>query len=347
MATTSCDGPRRPGVRAPGEGSPGSAALAPCDVRRGAHGCQGRCVLERCVATPKPRAHQPTQRVSPTSLGHTGGHDRPWHREAPPGHLRPRLATRARSFALTLSPTNVIATCDMLGVSSRRLEKLARVLGITKRRTSQSSHDGSQLGDAEVRAFRNRPPDSGPYPIVLGGCRGGHGARGWQDRERPRARVTGVSAEGRPERSFRVSVATSEDKAGWLALWRSLVARGLSEVVLVIVRCAPRPRRGHRAGPRWGHLATVSDPRPRGICSPRWPRLEQPSCGHPGAHHRRCAGSARGRASVPTGHLGAGWEAAPRLPDHLEHARCELGALAHVRTGTLAPALAHEPARSA
>jgi putative transposase len=26
----------------------------------------------------------------------------------------------------------------------------------------------------------------------------------------------------------------SEDKAGWLALWRSLVARGLTGVVLVI-----------------------------------------------------------------------------------------------------------------
>jgi len=42
--------------------------------------------------------------------------------------------------------------------------------------------------DAEVQAVRTRPPDSGPYPIVLGGCLGGHGAGGWQDRERPRAR---------------------------------------------------------------------------------------------------------------------------------------------------------------
>jgi len=27
--------------------------------------------------------------------------------------------------------------------------------------------------DAEVQAVRTRPPDGGPYPIVLGGCPGG------------------------------------------------------------------------------------------------------------------------------------------------------------------------------
>jgi len=45
--------------------------------------------------------------------------------------------------------------------------------------------------------------------------------------------VTGVNAEGHRE-ILGVEVATSEDAAGWLACWRSLVARGLTGVVLVI-----------------------------------------------------------------------------------------------------------------
>jgi len=126
----------------------------------------------------------------------------------------------------------VIATCYVLGVSTRRLEKLAEALGITKLSKSQISEMAHSL-DAEVRAFRTRPLDGGPYPIV------------WADalvvkvREAGRTVnvhvlvVTGVNAEGHRE-ILGVEVATSEDKAGWLACWRSLVARGLSGVVLVI-----------------------------------------------------------------------------------------------------------------
>ena len=71
--------------------------------------------------------------------------------------------------------------------------------------------------------------------------------------------VTGVNAEGHRE-ILGVEVATSEDAAGWLACWRSLVARGLSGVVLVILRCAPGARRCDRGDPTRGHLAAVSYP---------------------------------------------------------------------------------------
>jgi len=94
----------------------------------------------------------------------------------------------------------VIATCYVLGVSTRRLEKLAEALGITKLSKSQISEMAHSL-DAEVKAFRTRPLDSGPYPIV------------WADalvvkvREAGRTVnvhvlvVTGVNALGPPERS--------------------------------------------------------------------------------------------------------------------------------------------------
>jgi len=108
------------------------------------------------------------------------------------------LLERRRRSEVAL--TSVIATCYVLGVSTRRLEKLAWALGITKLSKSQISEMAHSL-DAEVKAFRTRPPDSGPYPIV------------WADalvvkvREAGRTVnvhvlvVTGVTALGPPERS--------------------------------------------------------------------------------------------------------------------------------------------------
>jgi hypothetical protein len=96
--------------------------------------------------------------------------------EAPPGYLLPRLAQRACS-----SPA------FMLGVSTRRLEKLACALEITKRSKSQFAEMAHSL-DVEVKAVRNRPLGSGPYLIVWADARGGQGAGGWQDRKPPRAR---------------------------------------------------------------------------------------------------------------------------------------------------------------
>jgi len=144
MATTSSSGPRRARARAPGQGSPGSRALVAQHLRRGAHGCRGRCDLRRCLPPCEPRAHQSAQRVSATALGYTGGHDRPWHRQAPPGHLLPGLAPRALSLARKVALTSCSPPARVLGVSRRRLEKLTWALGSTKRSTSQISHDGPQ-----------------------------------------------------------------------------------------------------------------------------------------------------------------------------------------------------------
>jgi len=114
----------------------------------------------------------------------------------------------------------------VLGVSTRRLEKLAEALGITKLSKSQISHDGPQPR-CGGEGLSHPSLDSGPYPIV------------WADalvvkvREAGRTVnvhvlvVTGVSAEGHRE-ILGAEVATSEDKAGWLACWRSLVACGLT-----------------------------------------------------------------------------------------------------------------------
>ncbi len=86
--------------------------------------------------------------------------------------------------------------------------------------------------DEVVAAFRNRPLDQGPYRFV------------WADalvvkvRESGRSRrlhvlvATGVNSEGHRE-VLGVDVTSEESGAGWLAFFRSLVARGLSGVRLV------------------------------------------------------------------------------------------------------------------
>src|SRR5690349_22397503 len=61
--------------------------------------------------------------------------------------------------------TSVVATCYLLGVSTRRMEKLVESLGVTKLSKSQVSIMAAGL-DAQVEAFRTRPLDQGPYTFV-------------------------------------------------------------------------------------------------------------------------------------------------------------------------------------
>src|SRR5947208_1219022 len=61
--------------------------------------------------------------------------------------------------------TTVVATCYLLGVSTRRMEKLVESLGITRLSKSQVSEMAKDL-DEQVEAFRHRPLDAGPYTFV-------------------------------------------------------------------------------------------------------------------------------------------------------------------------------------
>jgi len=60
---------------------------------------------------------------------------------------------------------SVVATSYVLGVSTRRVEKLAETLGITSLSKSQVSELAKSL-DASVEQFRSRPLDAGPYRFV-------------------------------------------------------------------------------------------------------------------------------------------------------------------------------------
>ena len=60
---------------------------------------------------------------------------------------------------------SVVATSYLLGVSTRRVEKLAVSLGVVGLSKSQVSAMAAEL-DELVESFRNRPLDAGPYTFV-------------------------------------------------------------------------------------------------------------------------------------------------------------------------------------
>jgi|SRR5580765_504518 len=127
--------------------------------------------------------------------------------------------------------TTVVATCYLLGVSTRRMDKLVQSLGITGLSKSTVSQMAKDL-DEQVAAFRTRPLTDGPYTFVA--------ADALMMKVREGGRVvkvavmvaTGVNADGYRE-VLGIQCATTESGAGWLGFFRDLVARGLSGVALV------------------------------------------------------------------------------------------------------------------
>jgi putative transposase len=143
------------------------------------------------------------------------------------------LERRKRAEAALVS---VVATCYLLGVSTRRMDKLVQSLGITSLSRSQVSRMATDL-DEQVTAFRTRP---------LGAGNGGGGpfifvaADALTMKVREQGRVvnavvlvaTGVNADGHRE-VLGVKVATSETREAWNVFFADLVARGLAGVKLV------------------------------------------------------------------------------------------------------------------
>jgi putative transposase len=117
------------------------------------------------------------------------------------------------------------------GVSTRRVDDVARAMGIEQIPKSQLSRVCQEL-DELATAWRNRPLDSGPYPLV------------WIDALSMRVReggricstavlvATAVNAQGHRE-ILGLDIGTAEDGASWTSFLRGLVARGLHGVKLV------------------------------------------------------------------------------------------------------------------
>src|SRR4051795_11891228 len=126
--------------------------------------------------------------------------------------------------------TSVVATCYLLGVSTRRMDRLVQSLGITGLSKSQVSEMAKDL-DAHVEQFRTRSLD-GPYTFVA--------ADALVLKVREGGRVvgvhalvaTGINPDGHRE-VLGLHVTSAEDGAGWLGFFRDLTARGLTGVRLV------------------------------------------------------------------------------------------------------------------
>jgi transposase-like protein len=126
----------------------------------------------------------------------------------------------------------VVADCYLAGVSTRRVDKLVKTLGIEGISKSQVSALAESL-DQIVEQFRSRPLDNGPYNYL------------WIDALVVKCReggrivnvcamiATAVNCDGHRE-ILGIDVVTSENGAGWLAFLRDLKARGLAGVKLVI-----------------------------------------------------------------------------------------------------------------
>ena len=128
--------------------------------------------------------------------------------------------------------TAVIQETYIQGVSTRSVDDLVKAMGMSGISKSQVSRICQEL-DTIVDGFLNRPLDGGPCRYL------------WLDALTQKVReagrivnvsvvvATGVNAEGKRE-ILGLDVGTSEDGSFWLSFLRSLVARGLGGVQLVV-----------------------------------------------------------------------------------------------------------------
>ncbi|MGR7024459.1 IS256 family transposase [Geodermatophilus sp. URMC 62] len=127
--------------------------------------------------------------------------------------------------------TTVVATCYLLGVSTRRMEKLVESLGITRLSKSQVSEMAREL-DGQVADFRHRRLDAGPYTFLAADALVLKVREGGRVVNTHALVATAVNADGHRE-ILGLQVTSAEDGAGWLAFFRDLTARGLTGVQLV------------------------------------------------------------------------------------------------------------------
>ena len=134
---------------------------------------------------------------------------------------------RAESALIT-----VVADCYLAGVSTRRMDKLVKQLGIDSLSKSQVSRMAADL-DKIVEEFRHRPLDAaGPFTFVAADALTMKVREGGRVINAVALVATGVNGDGHRE-VLGMRVATSETGPAWNEFFADLVARGLAGVRLV------------------------------------------------------------------------------------------------------------------
>ncbi|QNN53434.1 IS256 family transposase [Nocardioides mesophilus] len=139
------------------------------------------------------------------------------------------LERRKRAEAALIT---VVADCYLAGVSTRRMDKLVKTLGIDSLSKSQVSRMAAEL-DEHVEQFRHRPLDTaGPFTFVAADALTMKVREGGRVINAVVLLATGVNGDGHRE-VLGMRVATSETGAAWNEFFADLVARGLAGVRLV------------------------------------------------------------------------------------------------------------------
>ena len=139
------------------------------------------------------------------------------------------LERRKRSESALIT---VVADCYLAGVSTRRMDKLVKTLGIDSLSKSQVSRMAADL-DEHVDQFRHRPlGDAGPFTFVAADALTMKVREGGRVINAVVLVATGVNADGRRE-VLGMRVATAETASAWNQFFADLVARGLTGVRLV------------------------------------------------------------------------------------------------------------------
>ena len=134
---------------------------------------------------------------------------------------------RAESALIT-----VVADCYLAGVSTRRMDKLVKTLGVNALSKSQVSRMATEL-DEQVEAFRHRPLGvAGPFTFVAADALSMKVREGGRVVNAVVLLATGVNGDGHRE-VLGLRVATSETGSAWNEFFADLVARGLTGVRLV------------------------------------------------------------------------------------------------------------------
>lgn len=139
------------------------------------------------------------------------------------------LERRKRSESAMIT---VVADAYLAGVSTRRMDKLVKTLGIHSLSKSQVSRMAADL-DEHIAEFRNRPlGDAGPFTFVAADALTMKVREGGRVINAVVLVATGVNADGHRE-VLGMRVATAETGPAWSTFFADLVARGLTGVELV------------------------------------------------------------------------------------------------------------------
>ena len=228
-----------------------------------------------------PERVTPAQRVSVPGVGYPCRDDEAAH---PRSSERGATSRACWSHGVAASELCwlVIQQAYVEGVSTRRVDDLVKALGCEGISKSQVSRICQEL-DVVVDGFLGRPLDGGPYPYL------------WLDALTRKVRedgrivnvsvvvATAVNGEGKRE-IIGMDVGTSEDGAFWLAFLRSLSARGLSGVELVVSDAHQGLPRRHRRTLRRSQPATVPHPL-HDQPAHSGPQARPALGGHHGPHH--------------------------------------------------------------